>query len=287
LNAKTAFEIALHGGVIPALAGFVLFALISWLWPSDVARRYRCGVAFAVGSFIGFVLLPSTSTLAPGQFYDWVLYLGILAALVSGLTRAEGVTRGERWTAVYIFAPLAAWFIVPQGFQPVPTWPIQFAGISLAVMLLTALVHPFPQLLPGRAFPWWIILVMASVSLLLFDQQSEKFGLMAALPAAALAGCGIAALLAGEPADWRSIVLPFVVFTVGYAYLGAVYPTEPNWRFILIPFAPLTLWICSVGPFSRLTGVRAFAVQAVCVIVPLIAIAVLVRGGTDAAADGW
>jgi hypothetical protein len=287
LKAETVIEIALRGGVIPALAAFVLFLLISWLWPSDVARRYRCGVAFALGAFISFVLLPSTQTLAPGQFYDWILYLGILAAFLSGLTRAEGVTRGERWTVVYVFAPVAAWIIVPQEFQPVPTWPIQFAGISLAIMLLTAIVNPLPQLLPGRAFPWWIMLVMATVSLLLFDQQGETFGRMAALPAGAFAGCGVAALFARQPVDWRSIVLPFVVFAVGYANLGAVYPTEPNWWFLLIPFVPLTLWICSVGPLSRLTGVRAFAVQAVCVIVPLIAIAALVGAGTDTAADGW
>jgi hypothetical protein len=287
LTAKTVIEIVLRAGVVPALAAFVLFVLIGWLWPSDVARRYRCGVSFAVGTFIGFVLLPSTTTLAPGQFYEWVLYLGVFAAFLSGLTRADGVTRGERWSAVYVFAHIAAWIIVPQGFQHVPAWPIQFAGISLAIMLLTALVHPFPQLLPGRAFPWWMLFAMATTSVLLFD-QSETFGVMAALPTGALAGCAIAAMVAKETPDWRSAVLPFVVFLVGYAYTGAVYPTEPKWLMLLLPLAPLALWICTIGPLARLTGLRAVTLQAACVIVPLVLVAALLQAKANGgAADGW
>jgi hypothetical protein len=284
LDVETALEIALHGGVIPALAAFVLFVLISWLWPSEVARRYRCGVAFALAAFIGFVLLPSTNTLAPDQFYEWILYLAILAAFLSGLIRAEGVTRGERWTAVYVFAPIAAWMIVPQWPELFPAWRIQWAGMALAIMLLTALLHPLPQLLPGSAFPWWLMLAAATISILIFG---ETFIMLTALPAGALAGCGIAALCVREPPDWRSLVLPYALVISGFAYTGAVYPSEPRWPMLLVPVAPLTLWICRVGPLSRLTGVRAVAVQAACVIVPLAIMAVLLRGDTNGAADAW
>jgi hypothetical protein len=287
LDAKTAIEIALRGGVIPALAALALFLSIGWFWPADVARRYRAGLSFALGAFVGFVLLPSTKTLAPTQFYDWILYLGILAALVSGLTRADGVTRGERWSAVYIFAPIAAWLIVPRWPELVPAWQIQWAGLSLAIMLLTALVYPLPLLLPGRAFPWWLMLATATTSLLMFDQLSETFGVLAALPAGALAGCGIAALFAREPTDWRSLVLPYAIVAMGYAYTGAVYPTDPQWLLVLMPSAPLALWFCSVGPLARLTGVRAFVVQAAFVIVPLVIIAALMRATTGAATDAW
>jgi hypothetical protein len=353
LDRTTALEIALRGGVIPALAALVLFVLISWFWPSDVARRYRCGVECALGAFIGFILLDSTKTfakapvyawvwclvtliafltgltriegtprdkrwttvylfvriasrviaalgiiigllllasktsLAPGQFYEWVLYLAVFGAFLSGLTRAEGVTRGERWTGVYVFAPIAAWMIVPHWPEFVPSWRIQWAGMSLAIMLLTGLLYPLSQLLPGRAFPWWLMLAMATTSVLLFD-QSETFGVMAALPTGALAGCAVAAMAAKETPDWRSAVLPFVVFLVGYAYTGAVYPTEPNWLMLLLPFAPLALWICTIGPLARLTGLRAVTLQAACVIVPLVLIAALLQAKANGgAADGW
>jgi hypothetical protein len=287
LDAKTAFEIGFRGGVIPALAALALFLAIGWLWPSDVARRYRAGLSFALGAFIGFVLLPATKTLAPSQFYDWILYLGILAALLSGLTRAEGVTRGERWSAVYIFAPIAAWLIVPGWPELVPAWQFQWSGLSLAVMLLTGLLYPLPLLLPGRAFPWWLMLAAATTSVLMLEQLSETFGVLAALPAGALAGCGAAALLAREAPDWRSLVLPYAFVAMGYAYTGAVYPTEPQWLLVLVPFAPLALWFCSVGPLARLTGMRATVVQAAFVIVPLVIIAALVRATAGAATDSW
>lgn len=286
MDQKTAIEIALRGGVIPALAAVALFILIGWLWPREVARRYRCGVAFTVGTLIGLVLLPSTTTLAPSQFWDWIPYLGILAAFLSGLTRAEGVTRSERWTTVYVLAPIAAWMIVPKWPELVPTWQIQWAGLSLAIMLVTALVYPLPQLLPARAFPWWLMLAAATASVLLFD-QSETFGMLAALPAGALAGCGAAALFVRELPDWRSIVLPYVIVVLGYAYTGAVYPSEPQWLLVLVPIAPLALWICSVGPLGRMSGARAVAVQAACVIVPLVTIAALLLANTSAADNGW
>jgi hypothetical protein len=202
------------------------------------------------------------------------------------LTRAEGVTRGERWTAIYVFAPIAAWMIVPQWPALVPAWQIQWAGVSLAIMLLTALLHPLPQMLPGRALPWWLMLALAATSALLFD-QSETFGLLAAIPTGALAGCAVAALFARELPDWRSLVLPYVVVLVGYAYTGAVYPTEPKWLMLLLPLAPLALWICSVGPFARLTGVRAIAVQAASVVVPLGIIAAMLLAKSNGAADDW
>jgi hypothetical protein len=131
------------------------------------------------------------------------------------------------------------------------------------------------------------MLVVATTSLLLFDQQSEKFGYLAALPASALAGCAVAALFARELPDWRSLVLPCVVVLVGYAYTGAVYPTEPQWLMLLVPLVPLALWICSVGPLSRLTGVRATLVQAALVIVPLVIIVVLMRATAGTSADAW
>jgi hypothetical protein len=287
LDAKTVFEIGLRGGVIPALAAVALFLAIGWLWPADVARRYRAGLSFVLGAFIGFVLLPSTKTLSPSQFYDWILYLGILAAFLSGLTRAEGVTRGERWSAVYFFAPIAAWLIVPGWPELVPAWQFQWAGLSLAIMLLTALLYPLPLLLPGRAFPCWLMLPAIATSLLMVEQLSETFGVRAALPAGALAGCGVAAFFFREAPDWRSLVLPYAFIAMGYAYTGAVYPTEPQWLLLLAPIAPLGLWFCSMGPLARLTGNRAIAVQALCVLVPLIIIAALVRATTAAAADTW
>jgi hypothetical protein len=156
--------------------------------------------------------------------------------------------------------------------------------LSLAIMLLTALLYPLPLLLPGRAFPWWLMLAAAMTSAVILG---ETFIILAALPAGALAGCGVAALFAREAPDWRGLVLPYALVATGYAYTGAVYPPDPQWLMLLVPIAPLALWFCSVGPLARLTGVRATLVQAALVIVPLVIIAALMRATAGTSADAW
>jgi len=286
LNAQTAIEIGLRGGVIPAAAALALFLAMGWLWSSDVARRYRPGLAFGLAVLVGYILLPSTITLVPAQFYDWIPYLGALAAYVTGLTRAGGVLRGERWTAVYLFAPVAAWLIVPRWPELVPAWPAQWAGLAIGIVLLTALLQPLPQRLPGRAFPMWLMLTAAAVSLLVMAEVSETFGRLALLAAGALAGCGIGALMMQEAADWRGLLLPYAIVVGGYAYTGFVYPIEPLWPLLLAPAAPLALWICLWGPLTRVKGARAIALQGACVAVPLVALAAWLLAGTNDA-DAW
>ena len=281
MNVQTAIDIGLRCGLIPAAAALAVFLAVGWLWAPDVARRYRAGIAFAFGVFIGFVLLPETKTLAPAQFWEWLPHLGVLAAFVAGVTRAAGVTRGERWTAVYLFSAVAAWLIVPQWQELMPPWPVQWVCLAVGMIVLTALLMPLPQRLPGRAFPWWLVLTAATTSVLMMEQVSETFGRLAALPAGALAGCGIATLLSKELVDWRSLVLPFATVVGGYAFTGYVYPTTPVRPMLLLPLAPLALWMCTLEPLARLAGVRAVAFQAICVLTPLLIVAALLfaRGG--------
>ena len=283
MNAQTAIEIALRCGLVPAVAAMGVFVAISWLWPADVARRYRAGVAFALAVFIGTVLLPETKTLAPQQFYEWIPYLGILAAFVAGLTRAVGVTRGERWSAIYLFSAIGAWLVVPQWQELMPPWPVQWVLLATGVIVLTALLVPLPQLLYGTALPWWLMLATAATSIAIFDRAGQTFGRLAALPAGALAGCGIAALFAREPVDCRSVLLPYAIVVGGYAFTGHVYPTTPVRLILLLPLMPLALWICGRGQLARLIGARAITVQAICVVVPLaLAIGMLIATGGGA-----
>jgi hypothetical protein len=73
----------------------------------------------------------------------------------------------------------------------------------------------------------------------------------------------------------------------GFAYVAAVYPMEPMWLLVALPAAPLALWICALGPLSRLTGLRAIVVQAVCVLVPLVIVVGVVISQSGGAADEW
>jgi hypothetical protein len=285
LNAQFAIKLALQCGVIPAVGALAVFVAVSWLWPPELARRYRSGLALSLGVFIGFVLLPDTKTLAPEQFWEWFPPLGVLAALLAGLTRAEGVRRGERWSAMYIFAAISASLIVPHWAELVPAWPVQWAWFAVGIVALTALLMPLPELFSAVGFPWWLMLAAAATSALMMDQVSVIFGKLAALPAGALAGCGIAAFFFKAPIDWRSLMLPYSILVGGYAYTGHVYPTTPVRAMLLLPLAPLMLWLCARGPLARLSGARAIAVHALLVLAPLLIVAVYLL--TNSASDEW
>jgi hypothetical protein len=281
LTSKTAIEFVVFGGLVPALAALMVFVAISWLWPAEAARRYSVGVAFAAAVLVGFVALPATKTLLPLKSWDWIAYLGLLAAFVTGLLRAEGVLRGERWLAVYLFAMLAGWLTVPHWPELWPAWPVQVALFALAIVVVSVLLEFLPAHLTGRPLPGWLMLAAVAVSVLLTAEVSVTSGQLAAVPAGALAGCAMAALLKRNAASWRGLALPYATVVGGYAYVGAIYPTTPVWLLVAVPLAPLALWLSAIGPFAQVRGWKAGAIQAVCVIVPLalVAAVLLARGG--------
>jgi hypothetical protein len=278
--------LAWHGAVIPAIAAIVTFFLVGWLWPSEAAARYRAGAAFSTGVFVGFVMLPSTKTLVPEQFWEWIPYLGLLAAFTAALTRAQGISRGERCATGLLVALVSALLVVPTWPELVPVRPVQVAAMAVGTFALTALLRPLTSRFPGVVVPWWLMVAAAATSVLILLEQSETFGWPAALPAGALAGCIAAALISKASVDWVGLVLPYAVVAGGYAYLGAVYPVTPLWALLIVPVAPLALWICTVGTWAPARGLRAFVLQGLCVLAPIIVVAVLLIG-QSAGTDDW
>ena len=286
VNARAAIQFVVYGGAIPAVAAVAAFWAMGRWWPRDAARRYQAGMSFAAAVVVGLICLPSTKTLAPTQFWEWIPYLGLVAALVSGITSAAGVMRGERWTAVYLFAVVAAWLLVPKWPELSPPWPIHVATAAAAIITITALLSQIPDRLRGQAFPAWLTITAACSSVLVLSEVSETFGMLAALPSGALFGCSVAAWLQKSPADWRSIAMPFTVVVGGYAYLGAVYPTSPIWPMVLIPAVPLSLCVSYWGPLQRVEKNWALVNQGVCIVAAIIAIVVMIllRSGMG---DAW
>ena len=130
MNANTAIEFVVFGGAIPAALAFVLLIAFGWLWPKEIAGRYGAGLAFGASVLIGFVVWHDVKAIALMQFWDWLPYLGLLAAFVTGLTRAGGVGSGERWFAIYLFAMSAAWLTVPHWPEFEPAWPRRVWSMS-------------------------------------------------------------------------------------------------------------------------------------------------------------
>lgn len=276
MSAQAAIEIGLYSGCIPAIAAVIAFVALGWLLPDRVTRRYRPGVALALGVWVGFAFAPLTKTLVPSQFWEWIAYLGMLAAFVGGLAQADGVSRGERWAAILLVTVAAAWTIVPGWARLADVRLTHVAILAAGMFALSIMLEPFADRLAGRGLPFWLMFAAAASALLITSEWSEMLGRSAALPAGALAGCGIAMLLTKSGAAPRGLALPYAVVVGGYAYVGFVYPSPPLTPLLFAPLVPLVLWLCAWGPLARLTGVRALAAQAVCVVVPLVIIGALV-----------
>jgi hypothetical protein len=278
--------LAWHGAVVPAVSALVAFFVIGLLWPKEAASRYRSAASFALGVFFGFVFLPSTKLNFPSQYWEWIPFLGVVAAFIAGLTRASGMLRGERWVAIYLVSVVTSLLIVPNWPELSPVRPIQLAAMAAGMTAVTALLVPLAGRLPGPAVPWWLMIAAAATSFLILLEQSETFGLPAALPAGALAGCMAAALVAKGPVEWGGVAFPYAVVAGGYAYLGAVYPMTPLWMLLIIPIAPLGLWACTLGRWAHVRGIRAFILQAICVLTPIIIVAALLVS-RSASPDDW
>jgi hypothetical protein len=287
MDVRTAIEIGIYSGLIPAAAALVLCSLLGRLLPDGIAARYRLAAAFALAVFVGFAAGPQRKSFIPEEFWDWVPYLGVLAAIVAGAARANRISHIARWVMIAVVAALAAWLVVPTWEDLAPPRPVHLAAVAVGIAALALLLEPLSKRLPGRAFPWWLMVTAGACALLILAEVSETFGRLAALPASALVGCLLAAWLTTAAADWGSLALPYAVVVGGYTYTSAIYPSPPLVPLVFAPFAPLGLWICTCGPLGRLTGVRAAAAQAVCVILPLATITALLLVLARNSDDVW
>jgi hypothetical protein len=149
------------------------------------------------------------------------------------------------------------------------------AALAAGIFLLAVLLEPLADRIAGRSFPFWLMLAAAATSIAIMSEWSEVIGRSAALPAGALAGCGVAGLLSKSGPSLRPLALPYAVMVGCYAYVGYVYPQPPLTPIAVLPFAPVALWICTRGPLGRLTGSRAAVAQCACVLIPLVVIAAI------------
>jgi hypothetical protein len=284
LGPHAVIEIFLYSGVLPAALALTTYFAGGWL-PGDVRSRYRLAASFAVAVFGSFALAPTTKSLAPTQFWDWIPYLALLSAGSAGLAEAGGVTRLERWLTYFAAAGAAAYSLAPTWDDlAVPRWGIValLAGsITATAIALAALASR----LPGRGLPLWLALAAAALAALMMAEISETFGRLAAAPAGALGGCAVVSFLRGNVQEVRALALPYSVVVGGYAFTGFIYPTVPLTALLAVPLVPLLLWVMFHGPPARLTGARAMAAQAGCILLPLIVIAAVIVARSGG--NGW
>jgi hypothetical protein len=97
---------------------------------------------------------------------------------------------------------------------------------------------------------------------------SLMFGEVAFIVTASLAGCALGLIGRKDETPVRAMLPMYVILSGGLTYVAYLDSFFPSHAIFILPLAPLALWICSIGPLSRLRGFAATAVQFGVVILP-------------------
>lgn len=269
-------EIAGYGGVVPAAVSVAVCLLCRRCLPSQGASRYSSAAAFAAAFFVGYALLPDWAPLRPERHWHWLPYLGLAAMIVGPIAAAPGVRIWQRWMLFALLSTAAAWLLVPTWSGLQPARPIWIAILASGLWVLTAALDALPQRLQGRLFLSHCLLAAMTVAIALAAGISLKYGQVAGIAAAALAGCFVCGVFDHQPLATRGLIPAFVVLVGGIAFVGCIEPQPPRYGALVMPAAPLLLWSFAFGPQARLSGKTAAIAQTVAVLIPLTIALVLV-----------
>jgi hypothetical protein len=285
---KFMIEILVYGGIFPAAIAVAIMCLSRRLLPESVSNRYAVAIAFAVAFFVGYALLPSWADLLPKRHWHWLPYLCAVAVVLGPVGLATGVHAPERWLLFLLLAIATAWAIVPTWPGLKPSRSVYVPSLAGYLLLLMTLIEPLPTRINGKLFMSMLTVASGSVAIALAVFVSVKFGQVAGIAAAAMAGCCVASFFHNHDSTTRGLVPAFAIIVGGLAFVGYIEPQQPLKGMLPVPAAPLALWASVWGPLARLRGVAAGAAQTAVVLVPLvIALVWLLFGEGAEQADGY
>lgn len=258
-----------YGVLIPAVVSVGIVWLTQRLLPEDAATRFPTAAGFAGGFFVGYLLLPEWAELFPTRHWHWLPYLGLAAGLTGPIGLAKGVSLPERWLLTLMLAIVAAALLVPIWSRLQPTRAAWLSVVTAWLFLLAALSDPLPPRIGGRrlTFMLWLVSVVVAVTIAL--SVSVTYGRVAVVAAGSLAGVCAGAWWGSDDSETRALIPAFTVIVGGIAFVGFIEPDPPLFGLLALPVAPLSLWVCRIGPLKRLSGVKAATVQFAAVLVPL------------------
>jgi hypothetical protein len=269
-----AFDIFGSPALVAAIASLAI-ATLGQRFGSQRAEPFIPPVAIAIGYFLGYLALPrGWAALWPqaGRSWQWLPYLGLAAAAVGFITAAAGNRRQLlRHLTVGGLALAAAWLLTPHVPIVGLARPAIIFLLTCYLLLVAAPLQALPSRLLGHALLGLLAISAGVLAVLVGAEISFRLAQLAAIAAAALAGCLAArffGLSSTEPSV-RSVIPMFGVLAGGLAFIACVEPEQPLLPLLLVPAAPLGLWLMIVGRLASLSGKAEFAIQAAVVIVPL------------------
>jgi hypothetical protein len=225
----------------------------------------------AAGVLAGWIASGQRQTWWPAESWEWIPWLGLAAAILSGVALAEGVQPIERWAVHALLALLTACFVVPTWPELDPPRTTLIVALAAGLFVAIRLFEPLAVAPGGGSLVGALLMTAAACGFLVASEVSASLGLQAILPATAGAGAAVVA------ARYRSDNAPswpvtLLVLTLSYAFIGYLYPDPPLIPLLLIPLSPAALWLGRITPLARLSGWKRLLADWTCVAVPIVVI---------------
>jgi hypothetical protein len=254
-----AIELLVIGLVVPA----AIAGLLTWILPRIIsgqwATNYAATAAVVIAFVISYALLPEWAALKPERHWQWLPLLAIAAHIVGSAGMQSGQSMWLRAALLAVLAAGAAYLLVP-------TWPDlqppRFASILLVAIYLASLMRMLDWLSPSLSATWLlaVLTLTAAILAVILAIDVVRFGQLAGIGAAALAGCWIAVVFTAKTKSFdRPGLSPvFAVLVGGMAYVGCIEPAQPAWWLLLLPALVLPLGLAA----AKLRPYRASASSA-------------------------
>jgi hypothetical protein len=269
---KLAIEIAEYAGMAPAAVSIAIALILRRILPGAISERWALPVAFAAGLIAGYMLLPSWASLVPRRHWQWLVWLGVLAAAIGpiGLHAHRGVT--VRLAAILVVSLTSSWLLVPTWTDLTPARPICIAIVATFLAVSASLTDLLAERVAPNALAASLAASSVCAAIAVAGLVSVTYGRVAGVMAAAFCGA-LAAGVPGQSAIAMRSILPVYAITVGgTAFVAAIEPKPPMWGLLGLPMAPLLLWCFVSGPAARLRGRTAAVVQFAACVFTLMAI---------------
>jgi len=241
-----------------ALAAGVVLFLSRWFKKPDWSGPVALGVAWVVA----FLLIVGWPGVIPRERWQWMLPLGVLAAVGAIVIENLANRKHRLWTAVFVAAVMGLMLHPP----PVIDYPMAWRFLFGAAMLLGwFLVNRWPNSASNQVLSTGWLVLFSGVSMLGFLAYYPTVSLLAGSIANTMLVMGLIAPRFGVKVDFARIQWPCVAIFLMMLLHAWMYcqGTAPPLSFGLLALAPLTLILPLRFAWLRLTLCVAMVAVAV------------------------
>jgi hypothetical protein len=287
------FETALglvEASIVPAIVCGVSLLLIwrsssnrvvpGWTYGLVVAAAFCAGCVVSVRLH---VIDPDDRILAlrpdwaaiPARNSQWLFYLAAAAGIVGAVGSRERLPVAVRWLLAMALSLAAAWLLTQKPNLTLPR-AVWVSLLSVYIFGLTALVDGLCRRQAPGPLLALLGLAAAAMAALTAYYANQSHGQLLAGAAAALAAAALVAWMKRQSNRAIGAGISYAVIAGGFACVGVLFKLNLS-GLLIAAAAPIALWMCVLGPISRLRGISALAAQAAIVLIVAAFAAVVLR----------